>query len=68
MSEIRTTEDGIRLYYCLKCLDQGWYIPLKTDGSNKPDYAHPVRCGCQAKIERAEISHEHPERPSRRKK
>ena len=29
------TEDGIRLYHCLICLDAGWIHPLKNDG--KPD-------------------------------
>lgn len=39
------TEDGIRLYHCLICLDAGWIHPLKSDG--KPDYSKVVKCSCR---------------------
>jgi hypothetical protein len=50
MSCYQYTEDGIRLYTCPTCLDQGWVHPRFEDG--KPDYSKIVRCDCEAEIER----------------
>jgi hypothetical protein len=36
------TEDGIRLYECLTCLDTGWVHLRKGDG--KTDYSKVKRC------------------------
>jgi hypothetical protein len=60
------TEDGQRLYTCLRCFDLGWTYPLKDDG--KPDYSKAERCPCKVKIEPKQGDlFEHPEKPSKRR-
>jgi hypothetical protein len=45
MTNYQYTEDGVRLYKCLICLDQGWVHPRKEDG--KPDYSKTIPCQCR---------------------
>ncbi len=67
MTHEQFTEDGIRLYKCLKCMDKGWVLWRGPDG--QVDWSHPHRCTCRTVIESQQnLPQAHPERPSRRKR
>jgi hypothetical protein len=59
--------NGTRLYYCLRCLDQGWIIE-RDPKTGKPIWNKTKRCDCKLQIDKQQpLSKEFTE-PHRKKR